>query len=46
MKEKYKDDENYQNAIEGKTNIDCFNEWVNELKNNNYLHNHTRYFAL
>ena len=42
MKEKYKDDKNYQNSIEGKTNIDCFNEWVNELKNNNYLHNHTR----
>jgi len=42
IKEKYKDDKNYQNAIEGKTNIDCFNEWVNELKNNNYLHNHTR----
>ena len=33
IKEKYKDDKNYQNAIEGKTNIDCFNEWVNELKN-------------
>ena len=28
--------------MEGNTNIDCFNEWVNELKNNNYLHNHTR----
>ena len=42
IKEKYKDDKNYQNAIEGKTNIDCFNEWVDELKNNNYLHNHTR----
>ena len=42
IKEKYKDDKNYQNAMEGNTNIDCFNEWVNELKNNNYLHNHTR----
>ena len=42
IKEKYKDEKNYQNAIEGKTNIDCFNEWVNELKNYNYLHNHTR----
>jgi len=29
-------------ALEGKTNIECFNYWVNELKNNNYLHNHTR----
>ena len=42
IKEKYKDDKNYRNAMEGKTNIDCFNEWVKELKNNNYLHNHTR----
>jgi deoxyribodipyrimidine photo-lyase len=29
-------------AIEGKTNVDCFNQWVIELKENNYLHNHTR----
>ena len=42
IREKYKNDTNYQNAINGKTNIDCFNEWVNELKENNYLHNHTR----
>jgi len=33
---------NYLEAIEGKTNIECFNEWVNELKKYNYLHNHTR----
>ena len=32
----------YKNAIEGNTNIECFNEWVNELKENNYLHNHAR----
>ena len=32
----------YLDAIEGKTNIECFNQWVNELKENNYLHNHTR----
>ena len=32
----------YLNAIEGKTDIECFNQWVNELKENNYLHNHTR----
>jgi deoxyribodipyrimidine photolyase len=25
-----------------KPNIECFNQWVNELKENNYLHNHTR----
>ncbi len=42
IKENFKKDRNYQNAVEGKTNIDCFNEWVNELKVNNYLHNHTR----
>ena len=38
----FKDDQNYKEAIEGKTNIECFNQWVNELKENNYLHNHTR----
>ena len=40
--DKFKDHKNYQNAIEGKTNIECFNQWVIELKENNYLHNHTR----
>ena len=42
IREKFKDDTNYKNAIEGNTNIECFNEWVKELKENNYLHNHTR----
>ena len=42
IKQKFKNDINYQDAIDGKTNIDCFNEWVKELKVNNYLHNHTR----
>ena len=42
IREKYKDDPKYLEAIEGKTNIECFNEWVSELKNYNYLHNHTR----
>ena len=42
IKKDFKDSENYKNAIEGKTNIECFNYWVNELKENNYLHNHTR----
>ncbi len=37
----YKND-NYQKAISGNTDIECFNDWVNELKNYNYLHNHTR----
>jgi deoxyribodipyrimidine photo-lyase len=32
----------YEKAINGETNIDCFNEWIKELKENNYLHNHTR----
>ena len=32
----------YYKAIEGKTNIKCFDEWVVELKKYNYLHNHTR----
>ena len=42
IREKYKDDPKYLEAIEGKTNIECFNEWVSELKSYNYLHNHTR----
>ena len=37
-----KEDENYFKAINGKTQIECFNDWVEELKNFNYLHNHTR----
>jgi len=42
IKKKFKDNKNYLDAIEGKTNIECFNEWVNEIKKFNYLHNHTR----
>ena len=42
IREEFKDNTNYKNAIEGNTNIECFNEWVNELKENNYLHNHAR----
>jgi len=42
IKDEFKDNQNYLDAIEGKTNIDCFNQWVIELKENNYLHNHTR----
>ena len=38
----FKDNQNYLNAVEGKTNIECFNQWVFELKELNYLHNHTR----
>jgi len=42
IRENYKNNPNYNDALEGKTNIECFNAWVNELKENNYLHNHTR----
>ena len=42
IKKEFQNNKDYLSAIEGKTNIDCFNEWVNELKENNYLHNHTR----
>ena len=42
FRDEFKNDQNYQNAIEGKTDIDCFNEWIIELKENNYLHNHAR----
>ena len=42
LKIEFKDNKEYLNAIEGKTNIECFNTWVNELKNHNYLHNHAR----
>ena len=42
IREEFKDNADYKNAIEGKTNIECFNEWINELKENNYLHNHAR----
>ena len=42
LRKDFKNKTNYLEAIEGKTNIECFNEWVNELKKYNYLHNHTR----
>jgi deoxyribodipyrimidine photo-lyase len=42
VKKEFNKNQNYLNAIEGKTNIDCFNQWVMELRENNYLHNHTR----
>ncbi len=42
IKNELQNNKNYLSAIEGKTDIECFNEWVNELKENNYLHNHTR----
>jgi len=42
LKQEYVNNKNYFDAIEGKTKIQCFNTWVEELKNYNYLHNHTR----
>jgi len=42
VKKEFNNNQNYLNAIKGKTNIDCFNQWVIELRENNYLHNHTR----
>jgi deoxyribodipyrimidine photo-lyase len=42
IKKNFRDNKDYLDAIEGKTSIECFNEWVNEIKKFNYLHNHTR----
>ena len=42
IRDKYKNDQDYKKAVEGRTEIQCFNEWVRELKENNYLHNHAR----
>jgi len=39
---KFENTNEYEKAINGETNIDCFNDWIKELKDNNYLHNHTR----
>tara|TARA_Y100001968_G_C19380621_1_gene730135 strand:+ start:573 stop:722 length:150 start_codon:yes stop_codon:yes gene_type:complete len=29
-------------AQNGKTGIECFDTWVEELRESNYLHNHSR----
>ena len=42
IRKEFKDNANYKNAVEGATSIQCFNEWVKELKETSYLHNHTR----
>ena len=42
LRDEYKSNHSYLRAIEGKTDIECFNQWIIELKENNYLHNHTR----
>tara|TARA_B100001540_G_scaffold305016_1_gene315406 strand:- start:395 stop:1540 length:1146 start_codon:yes stop_codon:yes gene_type:complete len=42
LRQEYHNKKNYLEAIKGKTKIECFNTWVEELKNYNYLHNHVR----
>ena len=32
----------FQQAVTGRTGIDCFDYWSTELQNTNYLHNHAR----
>lgn len=32
----------YETAIDGRTGIDCFDAWVEELQETGYLHNHAR----
>lgn len=32
----------HQDAINAKTSVECFNDWVVELKDTGYLHNHAR----
>ena len=40
--QKQKENSSYLQAIDGKTHIECFNDWIHELKQYNYLHNHAR----
>jgi len=42
LRDEYRSNHSYLRAIEGKTDIECFNQWIIELKENNYLHNHAR----
>lgn len=32
----------YRNALAGQTGITCFDDWIAELRDTGYLHNHTR----
>ena len=32
----------YEEAVEGRTGLECFDHWVNELVETGYLHNHAR----
>lgn len=40
--EEYSGHIGYQMAIQGRTGIDCFDAWADELVATNYLHNHAR----
>lgn len=42
LKKEFQNNKIFKNAINGNTDIDCFNDWVSELKKTGYLHNHTR----
>ena len=42
LKVDYESDKNLKAAVNGNTDIECFNDWVHELKDTGYLHNHTR----
>ena len=43
LKKELNGNQNYTNAINGNTDISCFNDWIHELKKYGYLHNHTRW---
>ena len=42
LKDEFKNNRKYIQVTEGNSNIECFNDWVKELKESNYLHNHAR----
>ena len=42
LKDEFKDNRKYIQVTEGNSNIECFNDWIKELKESNYLHNHAR----
>ena len=37
-----KNNRNYINAVKGQTDLECFDDWVGDLLEFGYLHNHTR----
>ena len=42
LKKEFHNNKIFKNAINGNTDIECFNDWVSELKKTGYLHNHAR----